>query len=112
MNFTNRGGVLIFILAEGDPGKLTERTLVNSGQLVMSQMDDSAAELICSTFSPVSLGPCGLWAGGLLELAVFVGAEWPPLAPPLPWALSGQSLNSRYLCPVRIMCISDPSVTF
>lgn len=30
-------------------------------------------------------------------LAVFVGADWPPVAPPLPWALSGQSLHSRYL---------------
>lgn len=78
MNFTNRGGVRIFILAGGETGTLTERTLVNSGQLVVSQTDDSAAELICSAFAPVSLGPCGLWAGGLLVLAVFVGADWPP----------------------------------
>lgn len=111
MNFTDRGGGRIFILAGGETGKLTERALVNSGQLVMSRMDDSAAELICSTFSPVSLGPCGLWAGGLLVLAVSVGAEWPPVAPPLPWALPGQSLSSRYLCLVWITCI-DPSVTF
>lgn len=80
MNFTNRGGVHIFTLAGGETGKLTERTLVNSGQLVMSQMDDSAAELICSTFSPVSLGP--LWAVGRWTSGAgsFCKSEWPPLS--------------------------------
>lgn len=69
---------------------MIELALVNSGQLVMRQMDSGAAEFVCSRmFSPVSLGPCGLWAGGRLVLAVLIEAELPTLEPPVPWGSLG-----------------------
>lgn len=85
----------MLILAGDETGELIELALVNSGQLVMRQMNSGAAEFVCShMFSPVSLGSCGLWAGGRLVLAILIGAELPTLEPPVPWRLSGQSLKA------------------